>query len=121
MDWAEQWDAALRQYLPDLQVLNEEPMSRHTTFRIGGAVRRMACPKRREELAVLLQLAAERGIRTLVIGRGSDLLVADGVLDLLAVDTTGLAGAEVQQGTVLNADCGITLERGWRSLPPRRG
>ena len=36
MDWTIQFDEAVSRYLPDLKVVCDEPMSRHTTFRIGG-------------------------------------------------------------------------------------
>ena len=35
MDWTIEFDKAIEQYLPDLEVLQDEPMSRHTTFRIA--------------------------------------------------------------------------------------
>ena len=41
MDWTIEFDKAIEQYLPDLEVLQDEPMSRHTTFRIGGPAKRM--------------------------------------------------------------------------------
>ena len=37
MDWAEKLDDLLQKYIPQMKVIAEEPMSRHTTFRIGGA------------------------------------------------------------------------------------
>ena len=50
MDWTIEFDKAIEQYLPDLEVLQDEPMSRHTTFRIGGPAKRMAFPSSREQL-----------------------------------------------------------------------
>ena len=50
MDWTIQFDKAVEQYLPDLKVVREEPMSRHTTFRIGGPAKRMAYPASREDV-----------------------------------------------------------------------
>ena len=35
MDWAEKLDDLLQKYIPQMKVIAEEPMSRHTTFRIG--------------------------------------------------------------------------------------
>ena len=48
MDWTIEFDKAIEQYLPDLEVLQDEPMSRHTTFRIGGPTRVMALPKQKK-------------------------------------------------------------------------
>ena len=61
MPWFESFDRLISQRFPDMEVLREEPMSRHTTFRIGGPVRRLARPAGPEELAALLELAEELG------------------------------------------------------------
>ena len=57
MDWTIEFDKAIEQYLPDLEVLQDEPMSRHTTFRIGGPAKRMAFPSSREQLVLLMSFA----------------------------------------------------------------
>ena len=53
MDWTIEFDKAIEQYLPDLEVLQDEPMSRHTTFRIGGPAKRVAFPSCRGQLVLL--------------------------------------------------------------------
>ena len=42
MQWYERLDEKIRDYLPDMTVERDVPMSRHTSFRIGGPARRMA-------------------------------------------------------------------------------
>ena len=42
MDWMTQLDEWAAEYLPDLRILRDEPMSRHTSFRIGGPARRLS-------------------------------------------------------------------------------
>ena len=54
MRWYEQLDEKLRDYLPDLTVQAEEPLAKHTSFRIGGPSRRMAFPQNAEQLVLLL-------------------------------------------------------------------
>ena len=39
MDWYQELDKWIEAYLPDLEVRAEEPMARHTSFRIGGPAR----------------------------------------------------------------------------------
>ena len=46
MDWWITFDQQAADYLPDLRIEKEEPMDRHTSFRIGGPARRMAFPER---------------------------------------------------------------------------
>ena len=74
-------DEKIRDYLPDMTVERDVPMSRHTSFRIGGPARRMAFPESREQLVILLGLAEECGIRPFLLGRGTNLLVSDRGLD----------------------------------------
>jgi UDP-N-acetylmuramate dehydrogenase len=59
-------------------VLFDEPMSRHTTWRIGGPADIFVCPKSLEEVQGAILAARELGMPWTVIGRGSNLLVLDG-------------------------------------------
>ena len=51
--WVEQFDTVCAERMRDLKVLCDEPMRTHTTFRIGGPARRMACPASVQELSDL--------------------------------------------------------------------
>ena len=77
MDRFEQLTAALRANCPDLELREQEPMSRHTTFRIGGPVRLMALPKTEKEAQAVLKTAWELECPPFFLGNGSNLLVAD--------------------------------------------
>ena len=44
MSWETELDQWTAEYLPDLKITNDEPMSRHTSFRVGGPAKRMAFP-----------------------------------------------------------------------------
>ena len=112
MDWTIEFDKAIEQYLPDLEVLQDEPMSRHTTFRIGGPAKRMAFPSSREQLVLLMSFAKEYGADPLVIGNGSNLLVPDEGLDRLVIDTSAnLNRVERGSWNTILADAGATLAR----------
>jgi len=54
-----------------------EPMSAHTTFKIGGPADIWAQPEDEESLAGILALCRQDGIRVIVAGNGSNLLVKD--------------------------------------------
>ena len=112
MDWTIEFDKAIEQYLPDLEVLQDEPMSRHTTFRIGGPAKRMAYPASREQLVLLMSFAKNYGANPLVIGNGSNLLVPDEGLDRLVIDASAnLNRVERGSGNTVLADAGATLAR----------
>ena len=67
--------AALRAAAPDIDILKDEPMRRHTTFAIGGPADLFIQPKTRRELAGALSVLRERGIPFLLLGNGSNMLV----------------------------------------------
>lgn len=112
MDWYTQLDKQIADYLPDLRVERDEPMSRHTSFRIGGPARRMAFPEHGEQLVLLLGFAEECGARPLVIGNGTNLLIADEGLDRLVVNTSAMSQVELgpEPGTI-RAEAGVSLAR----------
>ena len=58
-------------------VLRDEPMSKHTTFRIGGPSDYFVLPKSIEEVKKVTALCKEREIPFYVLGNGSNLLVSD--------------------------------------------
>jgi len=60
------------------KLLENEPLSRLTTWRIGGPARYLALPAETEDVARALELAQDRGLPWMVIGLGSNLLVKDG-------------------------------------------
>lgn len=58
-------------------VLVDEPMSAHTSFRIGGPADRFVCVENQEALKKVLETIAEEQLPLFVLGKGSNLLVAD--------------------------------------------
>lgn len=112
MDWVTRLDKQMEDYLPDVRVLREEPMARHTSFRVGGPARRMAFPEKGEQLVLLLSMARECGARPLVIGNGTNLLAPDSGLDRLVIETSGLSRLDMgeEPGSLL-AESGVPLAR----------
>ena len=110
MQWYERLDEKLRDYLPDMTVEHDVPMSRHTSFRIGGPARRMAFPESREQLVILLGLAEECGVQPFLLGRGTNLLVSDRGLDTLVIKTAErMTGIRRLDDVTLEADAGVLL------------
>jgi UDP-N-acetylmuramate dehydrogenase len=85
-------DKILNDIVEEEQILKEEPMSRHTTFRIGGNADYFVslCPGQ-ADLAV--KALEEQEIPYVIIGNGSNLLVGDG----------GFRGVVLQIGSRMNA------------------
>ena len=110
MAWYTALDKMIGDYLPDLEWVCDEPMAKHTSFRIGGPARRMALPKTREQLVVLAGLLQEAGIEPLLLGNGTNLLVADEGLDTVVINTSAQLSRVEQTGECeLTADAGVSL------------
>lgn len=60
------------------RVRADEPLARHTSFRIGGPADLLVQPDTAEELGVLVREAAAAGVPVTLLGGGSNLLVGDG-------------------------------------------
>ena len=73
----ERLEKRLRELRPALELRVNEPMSRYTTFRIGGPAALMALPKSVSEAKMVLQAARELGVEPFFLGNGSNLLVSD--------------------------------------------
>ena len=112
MDWWTELDNWTADYLPDLRMVCDEPMSRHTSFRIGGPARRMAFPASGEQLVLLLAEAERLGARPLVIGNGTNLLCPDAGLDRLVIDTSAALNRVESAGPdTVTAEAGASLAR----------
>ena len=59
------------------RVLLEEPMKRHTTFRIGGPAEVFVMPGNLEEVQRILEICRTEDLPYFILGNGSNLLVSD--------------------------------------------
>ena len=113
MAWFETLDRKIADYLPDLKYVEDEPMAKHISFRVGGAAKRMAFPENAEQLVLLMNFALSCGARALVIGNGTNLLVPDEGIDRLVIDVSdGMTRiADGGQANEITAQCGASLAR----------
>ena len=112
MAWYTALDKTIQDYLPDLKWIADEPMAKHTSFRIGGPAKRMAFPETREQLVLLTGFLQEAGITPLLIGNGTNLLVADEGLDTVVIDTSDkLSHIELTGEGEITADAGVSLAK----------
>lgn len=112
MNEISQLAAELKMLAPSLELRENEPMRRHTTFKIGGPVSLMALPKTTEEAAVAIKTAANLEVESLFLGRGSNLLVSDFGIDCFMIKCVGNpAQLQLEEETVLRADSGVLLSQ----------
>lgn len=101
----------LEQILGKEQILREEPMRLHTTFRIGGPAQFFVIPRTQEEASEAVRLCRSEGAPYYIIGNGSNLLVSD----------KGYRGVVIQlfkefsdiniEGTRIRAQAGASLAK----------
>jgi UDP-N-acetylmuramate dehydrogenase len=85
-----------------------EPMSRHTTLRIGGPADAWVAPRSIDELSRLLATCAARGVPVLGVGGGSNLLVRDGGVRGCVVSTRNLRRLERRGATGIVVEAGLS-------------
>lgn len=108
-----------------ISYIENEPMALHTTFKIGGPARLAVFPKNENEISDVIKKCKEKNVRYMVVGNGSNLLVADEGIDAVVIllgkefgevklidDTTIFAEA----GASLMKVCRFALENGLSGL-----
>lgn len=101
----------IRSLLPSLELREDEPLSRHCSFRIGGPAALLALPASPEELTALCTLLKEKGHRPFIMGNGTNLLFPDEGLDRVVIKLCpNLSGITVA-GHTITAGAGATLSR----------
>jgi UDP-N-acetylmuramate dehydrogenase len=87
----------------------DEPLSQHTTWRVGGPADLFIYPRSKEELERAMHIVRKHGLPWRVIGRGSNLLVRDGgIRGVVFKIGEGLDGLSID-GTRVVAGGGCSL------------
>ena len=98
--------------IPNLELKRDVPMSRLTSFRIGGPAQCVALPKTEEELSGLLKLCAANGVEPVILGAGTNVLAPDAGMDaLVIVLKDALEGMEQISETAIRVMAGVTMSR----------
>lgn len=90
-------------------LLVAEPMTKHTSFHIGGPADLMAQPQSEEELRALLVKAAEAAVPVTLVGNGSNLLVRDKGIRGLVIKLGNMLRDIDINGKVLTFGSGVSL------------
>ncbi len=99
-----------REIIPEYaaDVLENEPMSLHTTFKIGGNASVFLKPYNASSLTRILEAAEQSGVRFTIIGNGSNLLFDDQGFNGAVISTEKMNSVRFE-GDVLIADAGAML------------
>jgi len=91
------------------KLLYDEPLSEHTSFKIGGPADFVFFPKDIEDLAAFVRLCETERIPRFVIGRGTNLLVADAGFRGVVVDLSKSFNGVAASGLTVTAGAGVQL------------
>ena len=91
-----------------IEIRRNEPMSRHTTFRIGGSAALYLIPQTLKALIDLCGMILETGTRYYILGNGSNLLFDDNGFDGAVVSMSALT-AIYAEGNLITAEAGAQL------------
>ena len=111
IDWKE-ISNELHQAVPGLSILEEEPLARHTSFRIGGPAALFVRPSDEKQLAQVLRFAASRDITPRILGAGTNVLAPDeGLRELVVCTKDALLGISDLGDGKIEAYAGETLAK----------
>ena len=91
------------------QITLDEPMYKHTTFKIGGPADVFVQPRDDEELAFVVQTCKEAGVPCFILGNGSNLLVKDDGIRGVVVSTVNLSNLRLLGDNKILAGAGVLL------------
>lgn len=90
----------------------EEPMEKHTTFRIGGPADYFLCPQTAEELKAVIHVCKETETPYFILGNGSNLLVSDkGYRGAVIQIWKNMSEVSVEDETKIRAQAGAQLSK----------
>ncbi len=67
----------LKAILSEENIVRNEPLAKHTTFKIGGPADYFVTPENKDQLKLVIQVCTESNTPYYIIGKGSNLLVGD--------------------------------------------
>ena len=102
----------IRAIVDSENVLVDEPMSAHTTFRVGGPADCFVMPRTIDELVKVLDLVRTSGQALFVMGRGSNLLVSDeGLRGVVVQIANNLSDVQIDANGLVKAEAGASNAR----------
>ena len=96
----------------DIQIKIDEPLSRHSSFRIGGNAKYALFPKSREELFFAVNTCIQKDIRYKIVGNASNLLFDDRGFGGAVIFTEKMSSTEYihrDGATYIKVECGKML------------
>lgn len=102
----------LKEKMPGLTLLENEPMNVHSSFRIGGPVRALAVPEDVMSLSRVCAVLKENHLAPMILGNGTNILFPDeGLKDLFIISTEKLTKMFLLDRETIYAEAGVPLAK----------
>ena len=102
----------IKKELPGLKLLENEPMSEHSSFRIGGPVRAMAVPGDVTSVSILCSILKDHKTAPMLVGNCTNILFPDeGLPDLFLISTEKLQKLFLLPDGAIYAEAGVSLSK----------
>lgn len=89
------------------ELLEQEPLARHTSLRVGGPADLFAVPQDRNDLLSLLKTVAKRQMPWFIIGGGYNLLIRDGGFRGVVISLNKLNHMEASSSGTIHVEAGL--------------
>ncbi len=102
----------IKSLLPNVDLRFWEPMSKHTSFKIGGPAEVMAFPKSEQELSQILEMSKVLDCKAAILGAGTNVLAPDeGISGLVICLKDCIDGMQQLDDTTIRVSAGVTMTR----------
>lgn len=98
---------SVRQIVSDANIICNEDMSRHTTFRTGGPATLFITPGDAAELKAVMELLRSHEIPTFILGNGSNILVSDKGFEGAVISLERLRDMHLNEDGTLFVEAGV--------------
>ena len=104
--------ARIKEALPGMKLLEQEPLSAHCSFRIGGPARAIAFPSDVTSLTKICAILKEQELAPLMLGNGTNILFPDeGLQEVFLISTEKLTKLFLLPDGAVYAEAGVSLAR----------
>ncbi len=101
----------LTDYIEEKRVYKDEPMKKHTTFRVGGNADYFIVPKTEKEIQNVIHLCQKEHMPYYILGNGSNLLVGDKGYRGVIIEICKAMDEICVEGSFLNVQAGALLSK----------
>ena len=104
--------ARIKEALPGMKLLEQEPLSAHCSFKIGGPARAIAFPSDVTSLTKICAILKEQELAPLMLGNGTNILFPDeGLQEVFLISTEKLTKLFLLPDGAVYAEAGVSLAR----------